>query len=73
MSDPDYRARLALTALAAVGAGALLGAALGLLAGRNPRAEGAEGAVAETVEDLKRRAEQILSELSQGGAPPAAL
>lgn len=50
--------------LAGIGAGVLTGTLLGLLAVRRPREE-AHDEMTETVDDLKRRAEQILIELSQ--------
>ena len=53
--------------LAGIGAGALTGALLGLLASRRPARRPAMRS-AETVDDLKRRAEQILTELSQTSA-----
>lgn len=53
--------------LAGVGAGALTGVLLGLLTVRRPRGP-AEEEISETVDDLKRRAELILSELSRSRA-----
>lgn len=64
MSDQDQRSSIGLLILAGIGAGALTGALLGLLASRRPRAQ-ARAEIGETVDDLKRRAEQILAELSQ--------
>lgn len=55
---------IGLLILAGVGAGALTGALLGFLAIRRPRVQNRDE-IGETVDDLKRRAEQILSELSQ--------
>jgi hypothetical protein len=54
--------------LAGIGAGALTGILLGLLALRRPQAQVQEE-ISETVEDLKRRAELILTELSRSPAP----
>ena len=70
MSDHDQRNSLGLLILAGIGAGALTGALLGLLASRRPRAQ-ARDEIGETVDDLKRRAEQILAELSQTQAASA--
>ncbi len=68
MPDRDKHNSIGLLILAGVGVGALTGALLGLLASRPPRTQGEIG---ETVDDLKRRAEQILAELSQTSlAPP---
>ena len=64
MPDRDQQSSIGLLILAGIGAGALTGALLGLLASRRPRAQ-ARDEIGETVDDLKRRAEQILSELSQ--------
>lgn len=50
--------------LVGVGAGALTGVLLGLLATRRPQAEAAD-ARRDTVGDLKRRAEQILADLAR--------
>ena len=70
MPDSERHPSLALLILAGIGAGALTGVLLGLLATRRPRAE-AQAEMTETVDDLKRRAEQILTELSQSaGAAP---
>lgn len=52
---------------AGMGAGALTGLAIGLLARRPAPSE----QMSETVDDLKRRAEMILSELSKDHVPPA--
>jgi methyl-accepting chemotaxis protein len=70
MSDHDQRNSLGLLILAGIGAGALTGTLLGLLASRRPRAQ-ARDEIGETVDDLKRRAEQILAELSQTQAASA--
>ncbi len=56
--------------MAGAGAGALAGAAVGLLALRRPPAPAPEE-ISDTVDDLKRRAEMILSELSRSPAPDA--
>lgn len=53
--------------LAGVGAGTLLGVGVGLLLGRRAGRE-AEAAMAETVEDLKAKAQQVLGELSHSVA-----
>ena len=50
--------------LAGIGAGALTGTILGLLVVRRPRS-GPYEEMTETVDDLKRRAEQILTDLAQ--------
>ena len=69
MTDSYHRSSLGLVLLAAIGAGALSGGLMGLLLTRRPPAlNGAE--ITETVEDLKRRAENILDELSQSAASP---
>ncbi len=52
--------------LAGIGAGALTGALLGFLATRRSRS-GAVDEIRDSVGDLKRRAEQILSDLSRAG------
>ena len=62
--NSDQQNSIGLLILVGVGAGALTGALLGLLATRRPRVQ-ARDEIGETVEDLKRRAEQILTELSQ--------
>ena len=49
-----------------MGAGALTGLIIGLLV----RRAGPPEQMSETVDDLKRRAEMILSELSKDHAPP---
>ena len=69
MSDSQNRNSLGLVLLAAVGAGALSGALLGLMIVRRPRVL-SEVAITETVDDLKRRAEKILEELSLSTHPP---
>ena len=68
MSDPVSRSNLGLLLLAGIGAGALTGTLFGLLALRRPRSA-TRDEISESVDDLKRRAEQILRELSQ--ADPA--
>jgi len=70
MPDRDQHRSTGLLILAGIGAGGLAGALLGLLASRRPRAPG-QGEIGETVDDLKRRAEQILTELSQTRAAPS--
>ena len=62
--DKDQQDSIGLLILAGVGAGALTGALLGLMATRRPRVQ-ARDEISETVDDLKRRAEQILTELAQ--------
>lgn len=66
-SNNDRHPNFWLLILAGIGAGALTGILLGLLAVRRPRLE-VRDEMTETVEDLKRRAEQILTELSQSYA-----
>ena len=70
MPDRDQNLSIGLLILAGVGAGALTGALLGLLASRRPHPQ-ARDEMGETVDDLKRRAEQILTELSQTSLAPA--
>ena len=53
--------------LAGAAAGALAGMSVGLLALRRPPAQAPEE-ISETVDDLKRRAEMILTELSRSPA-----
>ena len=72
MPDRDQESSIGLLIVAGVGAGALTGALLGLMMARRPRAAG-RGEIGETVDDLKRRAEQILPELSQTQADPKIL
>ena len=71
MTDRDHSnfwlSNFWLLMLAGVGAGALTGTLLGLLAVRRPRSSKYEE-MTETVDDLKRRAEQILNDLSQSHA-----
>ncbi len=62
--NQDQQKSIGLLILAGVGAGALTGALLGLMAFRRPRVQ-AHDEISETVDDLKRRAEQILTELGQ--------
>jgi len=64
MPDRDQQHSIGLLLLAGIGAGTLTGALLGLLAFRRSRMQ-ARDEIGETVDDLKRRAEQILTELSQ--------
>ena len=68
MSDQNPRSNLGVLVLAGIGAGALTGVFIGLLALRRPHAQ-AEEEISETVDDLKRRAELILTELSRNHAP----
>ena len=63
MSDPP-RANIGILVLAGIGAGALTGVLVGLLALRRPHTQ-AQEEISETVDDLKRRAELILTELSR--------
>jgi len=64
MTDSHYRSSLGLILLAAIGAGALSGALLGLILARRPRVQAGDE-ITESVDALKRRAERILDELSQ--------
>lgn len=64
MSDHDHHSNMGLLILAGIGAGAVTGTLLGLLAARRPPSA-ARDEMTETVDDLKHRAEQILTELSQ--------
>jgi uncharacterized membrane-anchored protein YhcB (DUF1043 family) len=64
MTDQNLRSNFGVLLLVSVGAGALTGIAIGLLAVRRPQAQ-AQEEISETVDDLKRRAELILSELSR--------
>lgn len=61
------QSNLGLLVLAGVGAGTILGASIGLVLGRRAGRE-AEAAMQETVEDLKAKAQQVLSELSRSVA-----
>ena len=56
--------------LAGIGAGALTGVLLAALALRRPHAP-AQDEINETVDDLKRRAERILTELSRNDVAAA--
>ena len=60
--------------LAGAAAGALAGVSVGLLALRRPQTQ-AQEEISETVDDLKRRAEMLLTELSRSPVldtvPPA--
>lgn len=67
--DRNPQHSIGLLILAGIGAGALTGALLGLMVSRRPRVR-AHDEIGETVDDLKRRAEQILTELSQTHAAP---
>ena len=67
MSKPLNRTSFVLLLLAAIGAGALSGSIIGFLVVRRPRSLERD-AMAETVDDLKRRAEKILDELSHSAA-----
>ncbi len=67
--DRDQKNSIGLLILAGIGAGALTGALLGLQAIRRPRVPDRDE-IGETVDDLKRRAEQILTELSQTSIVP---
>ncbi len=58
---------LGLLVLAGIGAGTILGASVGLLLGRRA-GHASEAAMAETVEDLQAKAQQVLSELSKSVA-----
>ncbi len=66
MTDRAHN-NLGLLVLAGVGAGTILGASVGLLLGRRA-GHASEAAMAETVEDLKAKAQQVLGELSQSVA-----
>ncbi len=65
MTNPD-RLTLGAFVAAGMGAGALTGLVIGLLIHRPAPPE----QISETVDDLKRRAELILSELSKDHVPP---
>lgn len=67
MTKPD-RLTLGMFVAAGMGAGALTGLVIGLLVRRPAPPE----QISETVDDLKRRAEMILSELSKDHAPSVA-
>jgi len=64
MINQSQRTHIGLLILAGVGAGTLSGALVGLLLTRRARGQ-ARDEMTETVDDLRRRAEQILGELSQ--------
>ena len=68
MNDRDPRLSLGLFALAGAAAGALAGMTVGLLALRRLNTQAPEE-MSETVDELKRRAEMILTELSRSPAP----
>lgn len=61
------QSNLGLLVLAGIGAGTILGASVGLVLGRRAGRE-ADAAMQETVEDLKAKAQQVLSELGQSVA-----
>lgn len=63
MADRTHN-NLGLLVLAGVGAGTILGVCVGLLLGRQAGHD-SEAAMAETVEDLQAKAQQVLSELSK--------
>lgn len=65
--DRNPQNSIGLLILAGVGAGALTGALFALLASRRLQTPTRDG-IEESVDDLKRRAEQILTELSQTSA-----
>ena len=67
MTNPA-RPHLGMFVAAGMSAGALTGLVIGLLV-RRPQPH-AEEEISETVDDLKRRAELILSELSKDHVPP---
>ena len=64
MTDRNSRLPVSVLVLAGVGAGTLTGVLIGLLALRRPRGQSPKE-ISETVDDLKRRAELILTELSR--------
>ena len=68
MTNPA-RPNLGMFVAVGMGAGALTGLVIGLLV-RRPQPPAPEE-ISETVDDLKRRAELILSELSKDHVPPA--
>ena len=68
MSNGSRSENLGVLLLAGIGAGALTGVLFGLMATRRPRAQAHEE-ITETVDDLRRRAEQILSDLSHAASP----
>jgi gas vesicle protein len=63
MAKPT-RTEITLWILAGIGAGTLIGASVGLLLGRRTGRK-SDATMAETVEALKERAEQVLGELSE--------
>lgn len=63
MAKPT-RTEITLWILAGIGAGTLIGASIGLLVGRRTGRQ-TNAAIADTVEALKERAEQVLGELSE--------
>ena len=68
MTDQNPRLNLGALVLAGAGTGALAGLLIGLLAQHRPHAQ-AQEELSETVDDLKRRAEMILTELSRSETP----
>ena len=68
MTDQNPRPTVGVLILAGMGAGALTGVLIGLLALRRPATQAHEE-ICETVDDLKRRAELILTELSRNYPP----
>lgn len=68
MNDLSPRLNLGLFVFAGAAAGAMAGMTVGLLALRQPKSQTPEE-ISETVDELKRRAEMILSELSRSPAP----
>jgi hypothetical protein len=68
MADQNPHPNTGMLVLAGIGAGALTGILVGLLALRRPQAQVSEE-ISETVDDLKRRAELILTELSRSPTP----
>lgn len=68
MADPNLHPKTGMLILAGIGAGALTGVLLGLLALRRPQTQVQEE-ISETVDDLRRRAELILTELSRSPTP----
>ena len=67
MADQNSRPIIGLIVLAGAGAGMLAGAVIGLLVRRSQIQSQEE--ISETVGDLKRRAELILTELSRAHSP----
>ena len=67
MTTQDAHPNIGLFVAVGMGAGALTGLVIGLLVRRPPPAAPEE--ISETVDDLKRRAEMILTELSKDHVP----